>query len=264
MNILIDQSLHNFLYSKIIDTIYFGSVMKNNNSNNSDNDFFHIIREPWFFRNTTLFIGHQLQYKEYNNDILLADHIYVTTRQFLYNIINAESGIPYEVLIHGRLKNTSLYWLESHKDEFKNFQTAKCFLGLARRDLQDACKLFSGEKSKAIKKLRFVGESLHYVNDILIQHNLDIPRNYNCTISEYDTYDTFKQLVESLEAVVGGYRLVLQKHLEQGKITKNISATLFQTIATRISLSATIDNKTPFDNQLNTLYYNAMIHNNFK
>lgn len=270
MNILIPESLHGFLQKNLIDTITFGSKMKHKNSSSSDNDFLHIIAEPYFFRNTCLFTGHQLQYKEYKNDVLIADHVYVTIRQFLHNIIHAESGIPYEVLVHGQLKHTNLYWLEVFTDEFKNFQTARCFLGLAKRDLKDSTKIFRTDQKLSFKKLKFVVEGIQYVIDIISHYEVENEFkdvDYNGLLDKLKediTYVDYKRIIDTLSNIVEEYRKWMQYFLDFDKIPKNISKSTFNVIGNYINESPIIATKTIFDTTLNSLYYEAMVNNTFK
>lgn len=267
MNIIIDKILNDYLQSLITDTVEFGSRMKGATEVTSDSDLLHIIREPRILNCNTMFTNHQLQFKEFG-DLGYTDHIYCTTKQFVSNLINAESAIPYEVLSYDKLTNTSLFWLNAYKNEFKNFQTARCFLGLGRRDMHEAAKLFKNDYRNCNKKLKFTIEGLGYVCDILKHHGLIQSgcelTNILTTFSPQSSYTEFESIVHKINYFIEHFRKLLQQTLEQNKIPRSISPELYELCSNMIYHSARVLHVNEFDSILNSLYYNANINNVYK
>lgn len=218
MNILFkNEQLFNNLKDSALVKVEFGSHLYGLNNDESDKDILYIIAEDKHLSNSFLWEHHQLQYKE--NSV---DHIFTTLNQFIRNLLTGDSTINFEILHCDELKNSNLNFLYAHRDFFYNYHMIKSYLGLARRDLNQASK----EGYINYKKLSHCYRG--YISALGI-----INKNFDCTYSNYqEDFKIIKNLknssftgdlgvlISNLEKNLESTRLHLNKDFDEGKFCR--------------------------------------------
>lgn len=284
MNISISKSLHDYLQTIIIESLIFGSKSSQAGTNNSsDTDYLHIVKCHKALATCPVYAGHWLQYKETDESgNTIADHIYSTVPQFIHGIINAESMIPWEVL-NGGLSNINGDFAHAeitrhndnsimscgngHIDIMDNFKSARGFLGLSRRDLKDASKLFNHDKKKCHKKINFSIKSMHYAMSImfLYRDGIDTQLNHDY-MQEVDVndYGNFKKILDVMNYNIDKLRdiLVDMHNTKEIPYTVNNDSMLYlhnKYLKNQILLE---DNQ--FSDEMLQLYFKATTENEYK
>lgn len=216
MNIIFkDSQLFNNLKDSALFKVEFGSHLYGLNTSSSDTDILYIIAEDHQLSNSFLWEHHQLQYKENN-----VDHIFTTLNQFIRNLLTGDSTINFEVLHCLELKNSQLSFLYEHRHFFYNYHMIKSYLGLARRDLNQAVK----DNFVNFKKLSHCYRG--YISALGVLNG-----NFDCVYSNYqDDFTIIKQLknsnykgditllVSELEVKIDTCRNQLNQMFDEGKI----------------------------------------------
>lgn len=159
MNIIIDETTHKQLQTFILDTIEFGSAMKNTADINSDHDYLHIISQSTLWMQAPYNVHHLLQFNDGQND-----HIYCTPQTFVKGLLDGDSTIFHEIHQYKALTGTCLEFLQRYN--FDYYTTQRAYLGIAKRDLKDCTKLFCKDERKARKKFKFALTAYNYVNSL--------------------------------------------------------------------------------------------------
>lgn len=163
MNIHIDDSV---LIRSLIDATMtksvIGSRMYGTNNPNSDIDFLYIYATSEKELLSPVRVHHQLQCKVNN-----IDYNFTSLHNFIYNILNGDSTINFE-LIHSKLLiGTQLEFLHEMKDDFISYQLIRSYLGLCRRDIKHFHK--STTEYDKRKKLGHIIRGYMYAN-AMIEH----------------------------------------------------------------------------------------------
>lgn len=132
MNIHFDNiKLFENLKDASLASCQFGSYMYKTNDEFSDKDIHYIYATSNNELNSFLKSHHHLQYKE--NGV---DHIFVNLHTFLNNVIKGDSTVLFEIIHSDAFIGTPLEFLNKLKDSFNSYTITRCYLGLARRDIQ--------------------------------------------------------------------------------------------------------------------------------
>lgn len=169
MNIIITKQTKENLNPFVMNTIEFGSEMKGTSTEESDHDYLHIIRPSLTWMAAPYNTQHLLQYRADNGD----DHIFCTPQNFVKCLLDGDSTIFHEIVLYKALTGTCLEWVQDY--EFNHYKTLRAYLGIARRDLTEASKLFSKENRKARKKFKFAFEAYNYVASVINEKPLLVP-----------------------------------------------------------------------------------------
>ncbi len=145
MNIKISKAHRDLLLQHTTDHILFGS------SDGEDKDWLCIV-EP----NTAMdaALHNRDHFLFYKDEEIKEDFLFATPRCLINGMITGTSTLLYELLVEGKLRDTSLDLLCNA--ELKIFCTqklAKAFVGVAQRDLKQCAKL---EGQERVKKLGWV------------------------------------------------------------------------------------------------------------
>lgn len=159
MNIMIDETTHDHLQKQVIDTIEFGSVMKGNQNEESDHDYLHIISPSIEWLQTPYNTHHLLQFRDGD-----ADHIYCTPHTFVKSLLDGDTTIFHEIHHWKALDGTCLAFLQDFS--FDHYTTQRAYLGIAKRDLKDATRLWNSDRRKSLKKVKFAIEAFDFVGGL--------------------------------------------------------------------------------------------------
>lgn len=143
MNIHINKSQFEELKKGTLLTIKMGSSMYGCEIDTSDVDYIHIFAHNSHWENSFIWTHHNFQYKEDK-----VDHIFVSLKDFVRNLIKGDSTINYECLFSKEMeKSKELSFLFDFRNYFNNYSLVRAYLGLVKRDL----KIFSqGYDSKKL------------------------------------------------------------------------------------------------------------------
>lgn len=135
-----DKTLKEQLIQSTILETEVGSGMYGMKNENSDTDILFVYLDGII--NPNLFqTNHQLQYNENNTN-----YIFTSLQQFVRNILSGDNTINYEVLVSEKNKGRK-YFDELYNIINKyNINVIKSYLGLAKRDLKELKKNYSGKK----------------------------------------------------------------------------------------------------------------------
>lgn len=209
MNIIVDEATSTALTPFILSTIEFGSAMKGTSTPKSDHDYLHIIKPSWAWLASPVDTNHLLQFRAENGD----DHIYCTPQTFVKGLIDGDAAIFHEMWRYGALKGTCLHDLQGL--DFNHYKTMRAYLGLAKRDLKEACKLFSKDNRKAVKKFKFALEAYNYVGGILGRTD---SVNYAPALSALEMRANCMSMTDH----VAHMRIELNHALESGEICQTV------------------------------------------
>lgn len=212
MNIHIkDREFVNSLIDATLVRATIGSHMYGTNNKDSDVDFLYIYATSEKELLSPIKVHHQLQYKL--GDI---DYNFVSLHNFVYNCINGDSTINFEVINSNSLIGTPLQFLNDMKESFISYQLIRSYLGLCRRDIKHYHKAQS-EYDKN-KKLGHIVRGYMYANSML-NGNFD----FNNVNEEFRNFlfkldiTTNKQLRE-YETKISNSREILNERLNNGTI----------------------------------------------
>ena len=221
MNIIIDEKTHLGLQNFVINTIEFGSAMKGTANINSDHDYLHIISPSSAWAQSPVNTHHLLQYKSED-----ADHIYCTPDNFVKCLLDGDSTIFHEMLRYGALDKTCLGFLRSFK--FEHYKTLRAYLGIARRDLKEATKLFNKDERKALKKLQFAADAYNYYHEV--RYNTD--KIYD--IGSPKDIHRVLEISKELSSFIDMDRRQLSSDLDAGTVQRTISIEDLELIQTQV------------------------------
>lgn len=195
-----DKELFEKLKSATIAKVVVGSHMYKSNNESSDTDYLYIYATSENELNSFIKTHHQLQYKEDN-----IDYNFVSLHNFLYNTLNGDSTINFEVINSDALIGTDIEFLNDNKDAFLTYTIIRSYLGLCRRDIK--CFFSSKNDYERSKRLKHVIRGSLYAK-YMIDKNFDFDKtNDEFRAVELDI-TTAKQL-KYYEAIVSGLRNTL-------------------------------------------------------
>ena len=169
MNIhLKDKSIFDKLIASTIVKIEVGSGMYNLKLNSSDSDYLIIYANSKNFTHSFYWEHHQFQYKH-----LGIDYLFTTIQQFVRNILTGDSTINYECLFSDEI-NDKLSWLYEERLKFRNYNTIRSYLGLAKRDLKQARKM----QFDQIQNVHVLSKKLSHIYRGLYSVDLIMNGNY--------------------------------------------------------------------------------------
>ena len=174
-----NEKLFDTLNDNTIVKIRVGSHMYGLDNKNSDIDYLSIYLENYDNRNSFMWEHHQLQYKKNN-----IDFNFTTLQSFIRNALTGDSTINFEVLHSEDLKNSKLSWLYERRNDFRNYNIIKSYLGIAKRDhkfwIKDTNN-FKNHTSETNKKLA------HFVRGVIFAKNL-FDNNFSLDLSKTTTF----------------------------------------------------------------------------
>lgn len=291
MNISISKELHEYLQTIIIETVIFGSRATGGNTvaeytERSDYDYLHIVKCHKSLNVCPIYTGHWLQYKEYDETgEVIADHIYSTIPQFIHGIIESESMInwltaaQYNNNHEGsvfKLMNCSSY-VRTDNGGYKfircndikyNFKVIRGFLGLARRDLKDATKLYQHDKRKTFKKIKFARDSLIWaVTGLEDMTKSNTNWDYGLVLLDWSNWDIdykkFKGCIDTLDKICNEMRDMLTDLNNKKAIAYTASANTLRNLHSEYLSNVELLEDNAFSDQMLDLYYNAYIENKY-
>lgn len=285
MNITISEELHNYLQTIIIESLIFGSKSSKKGThvynNASDTDYLHIVECHKALSTCPVYAGHWLQYKEVDaGGNVIADHIYSTIPQFIQGIANAESMIPWEILNGGaklyqgeiidtfeaRTDSRSVMGMVWYTNIMDNFKSARGFLGLARRDIKDASKLFNHDKKKCKKKCKFALKAVCHAMGIMANYrdNIDDKLHFNIAIDHLNDFNTFKEFLEKANHNIDTLRDILTDMNNKKVIPYTISGEGMLVLHEHYLKDIELIDDNEFSTEMLRLYYKAAIDNEYK
>lgn len=291
MNITISKELHDYLQTIILETVIFGSRANNGNmvaeyTDQSDYDYLHIIKCHKSLNVSPIYTGHWLQYKEYDESgKVIADHIYSTIPQFVHGIIESESMINWltAAQYHGdnensifRLMHCSSYIATENGYRFikcndikYNFKVIRGFLGLARRDLKDATKLYQHDKKKTSKKIKFARESMIWaVTGLEEITNTNTNWDYGLVLLDWSNWDTdykkFKECIDILDKICNEMRDMLTDMNNKRTIAYTASANSLKNLHREYLSNIEFLDDNHYSNMMMDYYYKAAIENEYR
>lgn len=172
MNIHLDyQEFQNSQYTQdILGTAQFGSTMYGTNNIDSDIDMVVIMKN---IRRMPIVSHHQIQLKRSDDGIHKEDIVVTTLDQFIYNLLNGDSTVNYEIIMQNCLNGSNLEFMHNFKKMFSNYNIISSYYGMAKRDIKSYRKTDS-----IIAKRKKLG---HIVRGILTA---------NFIMNNYDTIDS--------------------------------------------------------------------------
>ena len=174
-----NEKLFDTLNDNTIIKIRVGSHMYGLDNKNSDIDYLSIYLENYDNRNSFMWEHHQLQYKKNN-----IDFNFTTLQTFIRNALTGDSTINFEVIHSEDLKNSKLSWLYARRNDFRNYNIIKSYLGIAKRDhkfwIKDTNN-FKNHTSETNKKLA------HFVRGVIFAKNL-FDNNFSLDLSKTTTF----------------------------------------------------------------------------
>ncbi len=175
-----NEKLFDTLNDNTIIKIRVGSHMYGLDNKNSDIDYLSIYLENYDNRNSFMWEHHQLQYKKNN-----IDFNFTTLQSFIRNALTGDSTINFEVIHSEDLKNSKLSWLYARRNDFRNYNIIKSYLGIAKRDhkfwIKDTNN-FKNHTSETNKKLA------HFVRGVIFAKNL-FDNNFSLDLSKTTTFN---------------------------------------------------------------------------
>jgi hypothetical protein len=165
MNIHIkNEKLFKQLLESTLVSVEFGSSVYGLKSINSDTDVFHIYAKSDNMEQSIIGSFNNLQFKHIEG----VDHIFCTLDDFIMDIIYGRSNVSFEVL--HLLNGSSLSWLYEYRALFNNYENAKAYIGVAKRD----CKYYKENDKKLSHAYRSV-EFAKRIIDGSFDFKSDIP-----------------------------------------------------------------------------------------
>lgn len=175
-----NEKLFDTLNDNTIIKIRVGSHMYGLDNKNSDIDYLSIYLENYDNRNSFMWEHHQLQYKKNN-----IDFNFTTLQSFIRNALTGDSTINFEVIHSEDLKNSKLSWLYARRNDFRNYNIIKSYLGISKRDhkfwIKDTNN-FKNHTSETNKKLA------HFVRGVIFAKNL-FDNNFSLDLSKTTTFN---------------------------------------------------------------------------
>ena len=211
MNIIIDEATKDGLMGHVIDSITFGSHMKNTSNKDSDTDVLVIIEESMSWFRTPVATQHLLQFKGHNTDL-----IFCTPSNFVKSLVDGDSTIFHEILKNGALTGTCLEFLNNIN--FDHYKTIRAYLGIARRDIKEVTKYWARDNKKALKKLQFVVDGLRFV---LTNNNGSVS---DIEFTQPTTIQEAQEVALMLSKIIDSERSLLNANLENGSVEYTTSA----------------------------------------
>ncbi len=178
MNIIFnDQELFENLKNNALFSIEFGSKLYGINNEFSDTDLLYIIADQ---DNSLVWDNHQLQFKE--KDI---DHIFVSLKTFIRNLLTGDSTVNYEIITTEEFKKSELFSIFENTSFFNNYNLNKSYLGLAKRDIENAIEELTKNNKINYKKISHAYRGL-------VTAKLNLQHTYS---------NDFKQDLQSLDII---------------------------------------------------------------
>lgn len=227
MNIIIDKATHLELQRYLIDTIEFGSGMKGTSDVNSDHDYLHIIGTSHSWLMAPYNTHHLLQYKGEDGD-----HIYCNPHTFVKSLLDGDSTIFHEMLMYKAVAGTCLEALAQYK--FEHYKTYRAYLGIARRDLKEATKIFNKDKRKAQKKFKFAVQAYNYVNGLMGDAK---PLKF----TPCDTVQEMHKDCTEVQSLVEDLRVELNAQFNAGNIARSVSNAELEELESFLGLCELLD-----------------------
>lgn len=193
------------IQSTILET-EVGSGMYGMKNENSDTDILFVYLDGLV--NPNLFqTNHQLQYNENNTN-----YIFTSLQQFIRNILSGDNTINYEVLVSEKIKGRK-YFDELYNIINKyNINVIKSYLGLAKRDLKELKKNYSGKKMfHFIRGVEFAYSLANVENIFSILENkerlLKIKNSDEINDNIRETMALYESSMNTLRAVVNSTKI---------------------------------------------------------
>ena len=159
-----DHELFSALEKNTISSFKIGSHLYGLNNDTSDLDILHIYLEPQKNRNSFVWEHHQLQYK--SND---TDYIFTTLQSFIRNLLTGDSTINFEILYSDYIQYTPLSWLGEIRDDFRNYNIIKSYLGMAKRDYKAWVKATNNGNKHSVETNKQLS---HFIRGVIFAKNL--------------------------------------------------------------------------------------------
>ena len=214
MNIHIeDRDKFELLKKATLFKVTIGSHMYGTANESSDQDILHIYAVSRMEQSSFVKTHHQYQFKEDG-----IDYIFVNIDAFLRNTLNGDSTINFEVIHSDEMKNDDIFRKLYHIGySFCNYNIARSYLGLAKRDLKHMNN--SKDDKSRNKKLAHAYRGLQFAEMIMekdfnpvlsgkkletVQHLLALNDN-----------ETRKSFFNTLNSSVGFVRLDLNEKFDK-------------------------------------------------
>jgi predicted nucleotidyltransferase len=128
----------------------------------SDYDYLYIYPTPKAELLSVFQSHHQLQYKDREGN----DHLFVSLRSYLANLVSGDSLLNFEALHTTEMRGSVLRELTNSKAAFYTTKIVRAYLGRARKDHKDYAKLPDVDVKKRLKKLGHLIRSYHFAETI--------------------------------------------------------------------------------------------------
>lgn len=264
-----DDNLFKSLEYNTVSSFKIGSHLYGLDNETSDLDILHVYVEPQENRNSFNWEHHQLQYKSNNTD-----YIFTTIQSFIRNLLTGDSTINFEILYCDYIQYTPLSWLGEMRNDFRNYNMIKSYLGMAKRDY----KSWSKSTNNGIKHTEETHKQLsHFIRGVifaknLLDDNFSIDLSKTKTLGELDYNDfelvhrikngcldySFNQLTYFFTSLMDNTRNDLNKLLDARKIHRVMEPNKLKLLDERVielSNSTNVD-KLPVDYK--TLFFEVI------
>ena len=172
-----DEALFEKLKSAAIAILPVGSHAYGTQNEHSDRDLLYVYPTPRQELKSVFQTHHQLQYKDKANN----DHLFVSLRSFLTNLVSGDSPLNFEALYTSEIRLTELRPLAVQRHVFNSERMVRTYLGRARKDFKDYNRLEKG--GTKTKKLAHMVRSYYFANMIRDQE-------FRLDCGEYRAYNS--------------------------------------------------------------------------